>query len=356
MSTYHHAVNEKGEFLFGNFPSEAIILISNNQNTFGTFDFIIGDIKQKVRFGFKSNHKGIMYTLSSESKYVKSNKLFKELVSMSIVSLESLSNFKNEIIKNQNTQTQELVHNLTSLNTYNIQDLYALIPQESLTKNINVQSKIVKDIIQEKPNVTVSTLLQLIKYNLAMKVEFSVFDKILKQNPSVQKMEDSIRNIILSILQIFIADFDEKKIEVSLSASEKRFYIDYDSFTVSLFYILDNAIKYCCRNTHFKIILKEEKECFSILFDMVSIKIEDEEVSRLCEKNYRSKLALKLNEKGSGIGMYRILKTLKLNDAELEILPRVSDYTKKTKDGLFEHNQFKIKFKGKQDWFKANLA
>ena len=211
MSTYHHAVNEKGEFLFGNFPSEALILISNNQNTFGTFDFIIGDIKQKVRFGFKSNHKGIMYTLSSESKYVKSNKLFKELVSMSIVSLESLSNFKNEIIKNQNTQTQELVHNLTSLNTYNIQDLYALIPQESLAKNINVQSKIVKDIIQEKPNVTVSTLLQLIKYNLAMKVEFSVFDKILKQNPSVQKMEDSIRNIILSILQIFIADFDEKK-------------------------------------------------------------------------------------------------------------------------------------------------
>lgn len=43
----------------------------------------------------------------------------------------------------------------------------------------------------------------------------------------------------------------------------------------------------------------------------------------------------------SGIGGYRIVKILKLNDAELEILPRVFEFSKKGKDGTFEHNQFK---------------
>ena len=271
---------------------------------------------------------------------------------MSIVSLKSLSENKKQIAKNQNAQTEELLHNLTTLNTYSIHDLFSLIPQDALAKNINTQKEIVKNILIEKPNVSASTLLQLIKYNLALKVEFSVFEKTLKEYPLVQKMEDSIRNVILSILQIFITDFNDKNITVSLDSSEKRLQLDYDSFSVSLYYIFDNAVKYCSRNTHFKIILKEFPDCFSVLFDMLSIRIEDDEIEKLYMKNYRSEIAKKMNAKGSGIGMFRILKTLKLNDAELIIKPRVTNYTRKANNTIYEHNQFIINFKGKQDWFK----
>ena len=257
-----------------------------------------------------------------------------------------------QIAKNQNAQTEELLHNLTTLNTYSIHDLFSLIPQDALAKNINTQKEIVKNILIEKPNVSASTLLQLIKYNLALKVEFSVFEKTLKEYPLVQKMEDSIRNVILSILQIFITDFNDKNITVSLDSSEKRLQLDYDSFSVSLYYIFDNAVKYCSRNTHFKIILKEFPDCFSVLFDMLSIRIEDDEIEKLYMKNYRSEIAKKMNAKGSGIGMFRILKTLKLNDAELIIKPRVTNYTRKANSTIYEHNQFIINFKGKQDWFK----
>lgn len=274
---------------------------------------------------------------------------------MSLISLAPLEKFQKDIISSQNALTQELIHNLTSLNSYNIQDLFSLIPQQTLTQNIDKQSEIVKSIIAEKPNITATTLLKLIKYNLAMKVEFSVFEKTLQQYPSIQKMEYSIREIILSILQIFIDEFEERKIDVSLDASIKKIEVDYDTFFVSLYFILENAIKYCRPNSNFKIVFKEEPDSFSISFIMDSIRIEDEEVNKLCLKGFRAESAKIINKSGNGIGMYRILKTLKLNNAELEITPRTSTLLIKTKDAWYEQNQFKIKFKGQQDWFKTNM-
>ena len=162
-----------------------------------------------------------------------------------------------------------------------------------------------------------------------MKVEFSVFERTQKPNAIGKKISHSIRNLVLSILQIFIDDFELKKIEVSLDAgeaSERRFEIDDDSLFVSLFYILENSLKYCCPNTKYKIKFKEEPGCFSIVFVMISIKIENNEVSKLTEYGYRGKSAIEINAEGKGIGMYRITKTLKMNNAELEITPRINEY------------------------------
>ena len=94
-----------------------------------------------------------------------------------------------------------------------------------------------------------------------MKVEFSVFERTQKPISVVKKIPHSIRGILLSILQIFIDDFEKIRIEVSLDAgqaSERRIEIDDDSFFVSLFYLLENSLKYCCPNTKYKIIFKEE--------------------------------------------------------------------------------------------------
>ena len=39
-----------------------------------------------------------------------------------------------------------------------------------------------------------------------------------------------------------------------------------------------------------------------------------------------------------------LVKTWKLNELELEILPRVSEFSKKIKNGIFEHGQIKTIF------------
>ena len=177
-----------------------------------------------------------------------------------------------------------------------------------------------------------------------MKVEFSVFEKTVMQNPIVQKLEYSIRETILSILQIFIEEFEEKKIVVSIDTNEKRIHVDFEILFVSLFYIFENAVKYCCYNSKFKILLKEEQNKYIIIFDMLSLRIEDHEVPKLCQKKFRAKSAIEHSSEGKGIGMSRVLKTLKLNNAELEIIPRVSDFSLTKNNLTYEHNQFIIKF------------
>lgn len=355
MNTYYYAINADSEYLFDNFPKNSQNLITDFDSISSPFEIIIDEKKQIARIGKKSNKFGTIYTLTTESKFVNRVKLFKELIEFSIISLKSFEIFHKKIVQQQTEKTESLIHNITSLNTYSIQDLFSLIPQKSLSENINTQKDIIKSIITEKPNVTISTLQKLIKYNLAMKVEFSIFEKTQKPNVVDKKITHSIRAIVLSILQIFIDDFEVNNIEVSLDAgeaSEKRFEIDDDSLFVSLFYILENSLKYCCPKTKYKIIFKEEHTCFSIIFDMISIKIEDYEINKLTEHGYRGKSAIELNAEGKGIGMFRITKTLKLNNAELEITPRINDYSKKIGNVIYERNQFKIKFTGQQDWFK----
>lgn len=357
MSTFYYAHNLEGEYLFDNFPNNLNHLITNYKDSPTPIEVNLDGKILLARIGKKTNSHGTVYTLTTEPKYVNRIKLFKELVDFSIISLRSLTSFQESIVQTQTKITEELIHNITSLNTYSIQDLFALIPQKSLSENINTQKDIIKNSIAEKPNVTISTLQKLIKYNLAMKVEFSVFERTQKPNAVGKKISHSIRGLVLSILQIFIDDFEAKKIEVSLDAgeaSERRFEMDDDSLFVSLFYILENSLKYCCPNTKYKIIFKEESNCFSILFIMVSIRIENNEIEKLTQHGYRGKSAIEINAEGKGIGMYRITKTLKLNGAELEITPRINEYTKKIGNVVYEGNQFKIKFHGKQDWFKTN--
>ena len=81
----------------------------------------------------------------------------------------------------------------------------------------------------------------------------------------------------------------------------------------------------------------------SMLFAQVTIE-------KLKINGYRSELAKRVHNKGNGIGMYRIQKTLQLNNADLEIIPHAMEYTKKVGDIEYEGNHFKVVFKGQKRW------
>jgi signal transduction histidine kinase len=344
MKIFNYIIDSSGKVILNNFPTELQYLLKNNIEKTEKVEIQYDNKKIKAKIGKQTSSKGSIITLTIDEKYVNSSRLFADLSSMSLLLLDNIISHRNNISLNQNEYVQELIHNLTSLNTYNVQELQLLIPQNVLSQNINKQKEVIKKIVNEKPNVTTETLLKLIKYNYAMKVEFSVFEKTIMQNPNVQKIEYSVREIILSVLQIFIEDFDDKKILVSIDYNEKRIHIDYEILFVSLFYIFENAVKYCCSHTDFKIIFKEEQNKYIVVFEMLSLRIEDYEISKLCDKKFRAKSAIELTSEGKGIGMNRILKTLKLNNGELEILPRITSKSKTKNNLQYEHNQFKIIF------------
>lgn len=344
MEVFYYIIDTSEKIILNSFPTELRYLLKDEIEKSEKIEIQYLNKKIKAKIGKQLNSKGTIITLTIDEKYVNSSRLFTDLSRMSLMMLENIISHRNNISLNQNEYVQELIHNLTSLNTYNVQELQLLIPQNILSENITKQKEVIKKIVIDKPNVTADTLLKLIKYNYAMKVEFSVFEKTVMQNPNVQKIEYSVREIILSVLQIFIEDFDNKKIVVSVDSNEKRIHIDYEILFVSLFYIFENAVKYCCPHTSFKIIFKEEQNKYIVVFEMLSLRIEDYEIDKLCDKKFRAKSAIQLTSEGNGIGMNRILKTLKLNNAELEILPRITSKAKTRNNLQYEHNQFKIKF------------
>lgn len=351
MRTYYYALNKNEEYIFDNFPEDLKYLVKDYKESREPIIVKLNNEKIPARMACKRNEFGSIYILTTEKKYINRLKFFRELVELSVIGLKPLVNFQNDLVTKHSEENEEFIHNVTSLNTYSVQDLFALIPQKTLTENITKQSEKVKEIISEKPNVAVNTLLNLIKYSLATKVEFSVFERTLKPNATVTKTRYPIRSLILSVLQIFIDDFERKNIEVYLDSCEKVLEVDYDSLFVSLYYLFDNSIKYCCNRTDYKIHFFEKADCFEISIVMISIRIEEHEKDKINIRGYRSEAAKKLNAVGNGIGMFRIMKTLRLNNAILEIVPRCNKYQKTVNKISYEGNEFKIKFPGQQDWF-----
>ncbi|MFN3137725.1 MAG: hypothetical protein ACE37L_08560 [Allomuricauda sp.] len=348
--TFYYVRQNNGEYLFDNFPTELKYLPVDFKECRNPITINLNNQELKARIGLKKGSEFQVYILTTEKKYVNRLKFFRELLNSSSSFIRPILSLQKDLNDKHEKTVEEFIHNATSLNTYSIQDLFFLIPQDRLTGNINKQIETIRDIVKNKPNVTADTLLKQIKYSLATKVEFSVFERTVKNISILQKSEYEIRPVVLNILQIFISDFDKKNIQVHLGGTEKVLEIDFDSLFVSLYYIFDNAVKYCCPRTDFKIRFAEEKNSFDIIITMVSLEIKESEIDLITERNYRSEMAKKINEKGLGIGMYRIIKTLKFNNANLEIKPRAFGIIKHYKDVKFEGNEFRIVFSGQNKW------
>lgn len=350
MSTFFCFTDSQGKILVDTFPQGLSYLQKTALSKSQLIDIELEGIILRARLGKASNDKGQVIALSSEQKHVGRLKVFNKLLQLNLLLVDSVELISNAIKVTHNIHTKELIHNLTSLNSYNIQNLYSLIPQNVLAKNINDQINVVRGIVAEKPNVTSRLLLDAIRNNTAMKVEFSIFNKLLDPYPSIQRIDQDIRKVVISIIQIFHIDLVDKQITPTLDACDRVIALDYESITVSLFFIMENALKYGLNGSTLKIRFEDDEGCFCIVFDMISIQIQKDEVDKICELGYRGEFAKLVDNNGMGIGMNRALKTLKLNDAHLKIEPKIDNYSRKKGKIIYEHNLFKVMFRGQQKW------
>ncbi|WP_234111796.1 hypothetical protein [Chryseobacterium sp. R2A-55] len=349
---FYFVKSRTGDYLLNTFPQNLDYLLRENTDKRNKITINFNEKNYTARIGTVSSDDLIVTILTINKKCIERLKFFNELLDNCVLFIRPILNLEVLIKENNNNILEEFIHNVKSINSYSIQNLFTLIPQKSLSDNVNIQKEQLKKIIKEQPYVTVDTLLKELKYSIATKVEFSVFENVLHKRTSHFKEQHDIRSVFISILQLFAEDFESNRIEISLAACERVLEIDYDSLFVSLYYIFDNAVKYCHPNTTLKIHFDEEKSSFNVSIKMVSIKINPSEIDSLSLRGYRSDIAKKININGQGIGMYRIKKTLKINNAEISINPNSFKFNKIHKGLEYEGNEFLIKFNGQQkNWF-----
>lgn len=353
MKIFYSIFDNNGDCLTDDFPITITPEIRELSRSKKHFIAEIDNKPTNCRIGFKSFDNGYIYILTHEERLVKRYKFFEEIIERSKYIFDASYNARKNLIDEHRQRLDIFMHNIISLNTYTIQSLFSLIPQKELPENINQQKDFIKKMITEKPNITVDTILKLIKNAIATKIEFTVFDRINNPTTILNIYSHSIRESILTILQIFNDDFEKKGINVHLESSEiseRRLDIDNEALFVSLFYLFENSVKYCLSKSKYYINFIEDVDSFTVYFRMTSVKIEEEEKEKLLVYGYRSDNAKKLDIDGKGIGMHRIVKTLKLNNAILQVNPNYNKYERELNGIIFQSNEFGIIFKNQKKY------
>lgn len=341
MSQFIHLTNDRGESRYSTLPQECFACMSrcNSSSKIVTCDLN----KKKRRQGKEANKVGTAYLCSSEEDYLNSSKIFKYKLAFYLALVPEVRAIRESIREELNKETKRLIHNLTSLNAHNIQEVYSIVPQDALTKNIKKQLSTTKSYIDSNTSEAAAALLRIAKNNVSIRNEFSVFKKLYEVSPMLNRNYHSIHKVVLNVLHPFFNDFAANYIDVNVSASTERVYLDYESIHVALYHIIENASKYICPSSKMQISFKRTGNVLIILFDMVSLKIEDVDVDKIFEEGYSGVNAIATEKAGNGIGMNIMLRVLRLNGASLRIRRNVYPSCAKSVDGVpYENNYFEI--------------
>lgn len=293
---------------------------------------------------------GRAIAITTEPNYIKSRKQFEKHLTSMVDSIEAIKGLTKKANDDLNASTHRLVHNLTSINAHNIQEIYSELPQHLISGSGKKNISQIQSIISMKPKKIASMILRLAKNNIAMKAEFSVFKRLYDRNTKVDMNQHPVHRVLMNIMYTFFPDFSEKEVYVNVHESKAQAYLDYDTVHVALYHILDNAAKYTENSSEFDITIKQVEERVEVAFSMQSIVIEDNEMELIYQEGYSGVNAHELYKSGHGIGMTRVKEMLTLNSATIR-LDRVGDVRNVELNGIclkYQNNIITLSFLAKK--------
>lgn len=224
----------------------------------------------------------------------------------------------NEAKQLEQQRVNRLIHNLTSLNAHNIQEIDDFIPQELLATNAKKLLEYIQDEIKRDSKNASLMFLRIAKHNLHMKTEFSIYKKLDRLDASFEFAPHQIRKVLLNVLHTFFIDFTNENIYINVEEFKGRVKIDYESIQVALYHLVENASKYTMSNTNIDITFQESSNEVDVIFKMKSLYIDKEEVEKIFIEGYSGKVAKQCKLNGDGIGMWQINRMMELNNGSIK--------------------------------------
>lgn len=293
------------------------------------------------RLGRINTESGLVCLCSPSEADVNSTRVFRARMAAYTGVLEHVKGIRADIAVSYNQQLSRLMHNLTSLNAHCIQEMFALVSQDTLTKNIGQQIKYVRDAMSASPDKAARTFLRIAKNNLAMKSEFVAMRFLDEKTPRPAFRVHAIRKVVLNVLHAFFQDFTDHDVHVNIEESKATVLLDYDTFHVALYHVIDNATKYVMPHSKIFVSFNVTDGKVNIVFDMFSVPIPAEEKERIGEEGFSGNLARGLLLAGHGMGMFRTKRLMAVNDGELIIRANIEPSRATTHNGIeYQENQF----------------
>ncbi|RXR23042.1 sensor histidine kinase [Flavobacterium stagni] len=329
--------------LVGNLSSECIDCFANCTSS-GNLISNCPKYGGTRRQGKISNSKTTTFLCCDKTK---TTKLFKEKLEVFSLTFPDLLLVKNEIqdsiTRAEQKKVNRLVHNLTSINAFNIQEIYDLVPQSVLTTNWQEQLKYIQKEVVKNPKQAAMKFLRIAKNNIHMKSEFSIYRKLDRDNSTQLEFQfHPLRTLILNVLHTFFADFTDKNIYIEMSEFYAKVKVDYETVQVALYHLIENALKYTKPSTKIKIEFEVLTNSIKVSFSMLSLYVKNSERDLIFQEGYSGELATKSKKNGDGIGMWRIKQMMELNGGEVEV--SLGDNPEKIMGFEFANNKFTLVF------------
>ncbi len=297
--------------------------------------------QKKRRQGVQKKHNYLLFLTNYDATIT--NKIFKHYFrSITLLADEVIKNI--EISKEKESQkTRRLKHNLINHNSNILQELYKLFSQEQFKNGAN-HLDLIENVISKDVRKSAYTFLKILKNSNLMKAEFDVYEMLDQENPYLDFVEHPIHKVVILTINPFWLDLIEKKVVINIQPFNERIVIDYKTISVALSHIFDNATKYVMPHSEFKVIFENTNDTIIIKFDMVSLEVEDYELTEIFKENVSGRYAIENELAGDGVGMYMIKKLVKLNNGSVSFSKNVDISKKRVYNTLsYENNVIEIR-------------
>lgn len=318
----------------------------NNCNSTGNVVNVCPIYIETRRQGIIKNNKSTTFLCCNTTK---TTKLFREKLEALSYAYPDLVIPKNEIEektrKVEQQKVNRLVHNLSSINAHNIQEIYDIVPQDVLSSNWKNQLEFIEKEIKSNPKKAALMFIRLAKNSIHMKSEFSIYRKLDRKDiASLEFKSYPIRIVLLNVLHTFFGDFNVNGIYVNVTDYFGKVKIDYETIQVALYHLIENATKYAKHYSEIYIDFEESKPNDVLVhIKMRSTYVEPSERITIFNEGISGSVAKKMKKNGDGIGMWRIKQMMTLNKGDL--IAHFGDKTEQIGDYEFADNIFTLIFK-----------
>lgn len=265
---------------------------------------------------------GSIFECNKAEGLVKSAKIHANVLSNGIGLLKTLGEYKRRISEKYDKAFKRLLHNVERNDAHIIQDFQNVVSEAEMIAAHGRHRTVVSSALKKDLPLAAKAMLNIFKAAISIKNEITIYqrlyvDSVWRQEPKNYK----VHRVFMNTAYKFYEDFSALGISLKVGDSYDEVLVDFESISVVLFHLLDNAAKYAYPNSTIEVsfLRAADTKTTSIVIQMTSVAVEENEKKEIHLEGRSGIHAIKLGRSGKGFGMSIAADIMCKTDLHLDI-------------------------------------